>query len=72
MNAWWKTQVGDFFNSAHLQSAFAVFDDPAWRIGVAFEDGGMTYHLSGSWSTAAEAQEAIRQLVQGFDPASLD
>lgn len=72
MNGWWKTQAGDYFNPAHIASAFAVQDGSVWRIGVAFAGGdGSTFHLSGSWTTAAGAQEAVRQLVHGFDPASV-
>lgn len=70
--SWWKTQAGDYFNPAHLGAAFSVLDDGVWRIGVTFAGGdGTTFHLSGTWATQAEAQEAIRQLVHGFDPASV-
>lgn len=71
MDSWWKTQVGDYFNPAHLQAAFSVNDGGVYRIGVTFAGGGSTFHLSGEWASDAEVREAIRQLIHGFDPASV-
>ncbi len=63
---WWKTFDGDYVNG-----------DLATRVSGLSLSGG-TYgivaqptnaRLAGEWATGAEANDAIRQLVQGVDPS---
>lgn len=68
---WWKTLEGNYVNGVHIAKLFVRQDtSPAGWLIDAYEAGGPNQTLNGVYSTQAEAQEAARRLVHGYDPAS--
>lgn len=66
---WIKNEDGNYINPDTMASIWAVAVAPIWKVraGAWNEDG---WFLNGTWSTEAAAQEAIRELIDGVDPAT--
>jgi hypothetical protein len=71
MGTWWKSAAGNYFNGEMIDAVFAEQDGGSYRLMIHLASDDTDWPLSGSWSTLADAQEAARKLVQGFDPADL-
>ena len=67
---WVKANSGNVVNLAHTAVIVHVNDSGTWYAETYDVDGDNISRLNGSWATAADAQEAIQQLVNAIDPAS--
>lgn len=71
---WWKDLDGQYVNGDHITALYASEDSPGvWVIKGIYANvsyGSTVTQLSGTWSSLAAAQEAIRELVDGNDPAT--
>lgn len=68
---WLKNIDGAYVNANNIRTL--VTDEPesgVWRIKALYIDGASNY-LPGDYTSAANALEAARILVQGFDPSAL-
>jgi hypothetical protein len=74
---WWKKFDGDYVNGDKFGFLHAGTPDDSpdppwiiWAYGNSSELGGQSRHrLAGDYDTQAEAQDAARHLVSGFDPS---
>lgn len=69
---WWKQSDGHFINSDAVIAVAVHQDGSDYQIAAFYEYGGDPQILNGTWTTSADAEEAAGQLVQGFDPATLN
>ena len=65
---WLKMADGAYVNSDKGRSIYAAGSGSTWGINIDLDGTGFT--LNGSWSTKAGAEEAIRELIDGVDPAT--
>jgi len=63
--AWLRDANGNYTAGNHILSLYA-FDASGWVIRGTLVNGD-TIQLSGAFADEAEAQEAIRRLVEGID-----
>lgn len=74
MSSWWKVVgINAYVNPAQVNSIYSM---PAgggnYKIDVDMSRGSAyaSDTLEGTWATQAEADDAIRRLVQGIDPST--
>lgn len=68
---WWKTSTGSYVNSAFARSAYAISLSGTSSYVVEVDIAGTSVVLSGIYATQSLAQDAARDLVQGFDPSTV-
>ena len=75
MANWWKTDSGSFINVEHAAGMYVFQKSGSWVIRVHLPVVSLTSgapaeaDLAGTYSTQAEAEDAMARLVNGFDPS---
>lgn len=72
MDAWWKTEAGDYLNPIRIGALTTSGSGSTWSLNAFFPGDESPYVLAGTWTTEADAEQAAQQLVQGFDPSTLN
>lgn len=65
-----KDTNGGYINADQITGAYAEYDSTNYRIKVSVVGETTDVYLSGTWASQAAAQEAIRELFGGVDPAT--
>lgn len=70
---WFKSgdAGGGYFNGDLLDAIWVDPEGGSWRLMTRMPSADTDHPLSGIWATQAEAEEALRKMVNGFDPADL-
>lgn len=68
---WAKRDNGDYVNIDLTTRLSTTGSGSSWTITASWpENGTVTVTLAGTWSSQADAQEAIRKLVDAVDPST--
>jgi len=65
-----KYHNGGYLNTDHINGVYVEASGSEFVIMASFTGSDPDVALSGSWSTQAEAEDAMRRLFRGVDPAT--